>query len=76
MKNTVADLIELLKTLPGDKVILLSSDEEGNSFNTWSGDFGLATDDEWQGWSSFTYDDEDNEVEVTSDDAKAIILWP
>lgn len=76
MKNTVADLIALLSQMPQDRVVLLSSDEEGNSFNTWSGDHGLATNNQWREWSSYIYDEDDNEREITEEEAKAVILWP
>lgn len=76
MRNTVADLIELLSQMPPELTVLLSSDEEGNSFNTWSGDHGWANSNQWGEWYSYAYDNDDNEVEITVKEAKAVILWP
>lgn len=81
MTKTVADLIEDLKTLNPEWVVGVSSDEEGNKVSAWSGDYSLAVydvnGDPWEDmFSGYLYDDDDNETEVTEENATAIVLWP
>jgi len=83
MSYTVKDLIEELKKLPENLAVVVSSDEEGNDFNGWSGDISFARTNQWGEVSTWTYDldedgdeDESTERRVTSDEADSIIIWP
>lgn len=78
--KTVADLIAVLKTLPPDMVIVLASDPEGNSFDTWyDTGYGIWDEDDRE-FSTWVYDDWDNDQDteraVTLDESNAICLWP
>ena len=75
------DLVNVvLKDEPNDRLLILSSDAEGNDFNKWSGDHGVV------GWDTLmdeeaSYELEDGETlddAIDADDTavKAIVLWP
>lgn len=86
MTLTVGDLVKDLVDLDPSLVIGIASDEEGNSFDTFSGfSFAVYNPDARYGeqFSSYVYDededgdiDEDTERSVEEADATAIILWP
>lgn len=73
--RTVNDLYKLLGDMItghdlGDAKVLLPTDEEGNSFNEWSGDYGTgqwsAADGEFSGDDGYIY----------PDTVRAIVIWP
>lgn len=80
---TVSDLIEVLKKLPQDAVVVQSSDGEGNNFsptddvdigryvaeNTWRGEFGLAELTEEHRAKGYTEEDVPN-------GPIAVCFWP
>lgn len=77
--STVKQLMRVLKTLDPDMIVSIASDAEGNEINEWSGDVSLAftdPDDPNRVFSGWVYDDDDQEVEVTSENANAVTLWP
>lgn len=76
MAYTVKDLKELIADLPDDMVVVLSSDQEGNSFSSMA-DYGLGHYEEYGREGDFTsYEDEDGEVPIAPEDATALLLWP
>jgi hypothetical protein len=60
--------------------VAVSSDEEGNSIQAWSGDITLAQHqpDPWGGEFSewLPEDDNGNQEPVDVDTANSIIIWP
>lgn len=87
MPKRVGDLIAYLQEFDPDLIVGLSSDEEGNGINEWSGDHSLAVYNPNGGYenkfSGYIYDldedgyeDEETERQVSAEEATAIILWP
>lgn len=78
--KTVADLIAELSKLDPTLIVAMSSDEEGNSVDSWSGDISFAyyNADEDRGYQfdTWLYDDDDNEIVVDEKTATAVIIWP
>lgn len=76
---TVKELIEELQKLPQDVVVLLSSDEEGNSFNPFSGDFTLGRKGDGESaWKPgfITKDDWEYENEEPYPGDDSVVMWP
>ena len=68
----VSELINLLKTLPQDHIVVMSSDGEGNSFSPFA-DIGLGEytpDSTWGGDFASDNNDDPNYKE------NAVALWP
>jgi len=75
----VKELIEQLQKLPQDIDVLLSSDEEGNSFNVYSGDTSVGVfDPEGGEWSAFTCKEnwESDKDGAPYPGDNAVVLWP
>lgn len=77
---TVDDLYNLIVQLRsegrGGCRVYLSTDEEGNGFNEWSGEWelGYKSPDQYEG---ICFEDPDEEDVVVSEDAEeVIVLWP
>lgn len=64
---TVSELIEQLKTLPPDLLVVMSEDEEGNRHRKING----ASDDD-AFWNSDTREVEDNEYQGA---APCVVIW-
>lgn len=81
---TVGDLIKKLEEFDPSLHVGISSDEEGNSVEEWSGDITYAVYKDWEDrgyqFSGYIYtEDEDgfeDETEVTPETATAIVIWP
>lgn len=84
--ETAADLIEVLQRVPGDTLVVMSRDAEGNGYSpwaaytdryryeaetTWSGE--IRDPDEKNG-EEFYYDDEEREQLAKL--PRCIVLWP
>lgn len=72
----VKELIEILEKLNPDREVVLSSDEEGNRFNTL---FDVGIGDWWDEENDFIQDDPDYLAELIADDTPlvgAVCLWP
>ena len=69
---TVAGLIRLLRTLPGDHLVILASDAEGNQLSPASPDFGEGMYQDLNGRTGTVYPMRD-ELE---DDAELRALYP
>lgn len=84
MSYTVKDLIEELQQLDPGLRVGISSDDEGNSVDDWSGDISYAVYRDWESrgdqFSGYIYGEDDEgfetETEVTEENATAIIIWP
>jgi len=69
----IKDLIEKLKEFDPDSLVVLSSDEEGNSYSKASGDIG-----------SYCFNQHSGEIfrddEIDQDDAdileRCVVIWP
>ena len=70
MKN-VQDLIDTLSHLERTRRVYLSSDAEGNSYASWSGDISPA-DDYWGEPIFYDLDDEP----LSPEQGNAVVLWP
>lgn len=70
---TVAEMIEYLKELPADALVLMSKDGEGNSYSPFSGDHseGFYVDSRYG--DEFYNEDEDV---MPQEAVKAVVLWP
>jgi len=78
---TVAQLIEKLSSLPQDHVVLLSSDEEGNSFHLFSGDIDKGMyEDEESSIQFHSHVDKDDLFDAWGDPIpfieNSVVLWP
>lgn len=72
---TVDQLIEKLKALPGNTLVVMSSDTEGNTFSPMceisSGFYDRDTS--WSG-TFYEFNEEGNDEEIGGD--MAVCLWP
>lgn len=69
----VNDLLEILRGLPGEDLVVLAKDGEGNSYSPLS-DYGIGVyvaDSTWDG-DYYDADDEDK----PEDGVPAVTLWP
>jgi hypothetical protein len=77
---TVAQLIKQLSSLPQEHVVLLSSDEEGNSFHLFSGDItpGMYSKDDYYIEFNTEADKDEllDEYETTPFAENSVLLWP
>jgi hypothetical protein len=76
MSLTVAQLIEKLKELPPDAIIVQSKDGEGNSYSPVA-DMTVGVylaDTSWEG--SFTDHDDDKGEMVEAGAEPAVCIWP
>jgi len=83
----VKEFIELLKEEDKDRIVIMSSDREGNGHSplsdistaaylpdsTWSGDIGL---DRLESLTNELREDGYGKEDVITDGQKAIVLWP
>jgi hypothetical protein len=67
---TVGDLKNVISDLPEDTLVILSSDEEGNSFHYWT--YGAVEPYETDGWDINIAGEEENDFDYP----KALVLWP
>lgn len=77
MSMTVRELIEILSELPGDNLVVQSSDGEGNSFSP-TGDVGASFYVAENTWSGYTWDPEEGETDAAapSEAVPVVVLWP
>lgn len=73
---TVAELIEYLKEMPADALVLLSSDGEGNSYSPFSGDHSEGVYVADSTWSGDFYGEDDTNAPRFPGAVKAVVLWP
>lgn len=78
--KTVADLIEYLKTLPQEAIVILSADSEGNGFSPWCGDHAEGRYVEESTYSGEFHSDEFLEEAIQEgweiEGERAVVLWP
>jgi hypothetical protein len=75
----VSKLIEYLKTLDPDAIVILSKDAEGNGFSPITGDHSegiYVPDTNWSG-EFYCNDDIAEEDDIDTEGAvRAVVLWP
>lgn len=73
MSMTVKELIEKLRREDGDRIVVLSSDPEGNSKATLDSDFGHGY---WLPEDEYVNADEDEDEYDPEGRQPALSLWP
>lgn len=86
---TVAKLRDLLHDLPGDHLVVMSKDAEGNDYREFSGDISTQyrwradwrelvgdDDEEGEGDSDDEDPDDDEEDDEPDESVPCIVLWP
>lgn len=68
---TVGELIDALKHVPGDRIIVMSSDAEGNGYSPLAGVDVLSFYVRESSWSGYLDEDDNND-----DSIPCVVVWP
>lgn len=73
---TIAELIEMLKELDQNALVIMSKDGEGNGYSPMVDEFSTGTYEPETTWSGDFYSDAEDGEEQDEAGQRCIVLWP